>query len=250
MSDGLKSTDLRKYRPDYGPSNRELLPIAVGGKNYEFKFEPRCKVCKSGTEVLHLVNKLLVSGATYADVERSIEFYNKTLPERSRISYSSIRTHQLNHMPFRASAVRKVIEKRAMETQKDFIAGENSVVDALTYAEVMMNQGFRMMTEDGAIVTPKEGLEAAKAFQQMTKDEQGQMDAALAMSQLNRIINAVKKIVPEEMFQRIIEELDREEESVQIDSYEDVVDAEEVDDDFDEDFDPELESDEDEDEDF
>ncbi len=223
--------DRRKLRVDR-PSLNELMPVESGGKNFEFRLEPRCKVCSKGEDVVRTVNSLLATGSTYRDVLRAIESFNTVYPESKKITYSSLRTHQKRHMPFEAFAIREIVEKRAQQYQKDFIDGEGTLIAPATYAEVMMQKAFANLSSPDTTVTPFEGLAAARALHGFTKDEEGAIDVAIAMQQLNKIISAVRAEVPPEMWNAILQRLDGEQE---------VVDAEIVE--VEEDFDPEVDVD-------
>lgn len=198
--------DKRQYRVD---EKRlvDLSPVELGGSDYEFKWEPRCRVCTAGDGILLLVNKSLVEGYTYSDIVRMVEPYNITLPHNKRLSYDSIRNHKLRHLPFESAAVREILERRAQRTQKDFIEGQQRVIDAHSYAEVMMTKGFEQLVKDTTVVTPEAGLEAALILSKLEKDESGQASLAEAMSQLSRIIQAVKKHVSPAQMELIVQEV-------------------------------------------
>lgn len=185
------------------------LDVRVAGKEYQFKFEPRCKVCKAGDEIRTVINKLLVQGLTYQDVFNFVDTsYNKVLEKKDKISYSSIRTHQKLHLPFESAAIREIIERRAQQAQKDFIEGTETLITPATYAEVMMNRAFSSLVSPSAVVDPEAGLAAAKTLHSFIKDEEGTVDAAIALQQLNKIIMAVRTVCTEEQMSQILAILD------------------------------------------
>ena len=203
----LGKVDRRKLRVDR-PSLRELMPVEAGGKNYEFKWEPRCRVCSAGNDVLQLVNSLLANGATYRDVCRAVESLNGTLPKNKQLTYQSIRMHQKMHMPFEAAAIREIIEKRAQDAQKNFIEGEGTILTPAAYAEVMMVKAHMQLMDEDQKVYPSEGLAAAAALHRFVSDEQGSLDAAQAVSQLGKIIEAVRAICSPDQMKMILNILD------------------------------------------
>lgn len=194
--------DRRKLR-NRAPSLAEVLPVEAGGKAYDFVFEPRCRVCNSGDGILELVNRLLATGMTYRDVERAIEVFNQGRPLNRRITYNSIRTHQKNHMPFEAQAVRDILERRAAEASRDFIDGVGSIVTPVSYAEAVMQRSFETLIDNNLPVDTKDGLAAAKLVHTIDAGLTTGMDEAEAMAQLNRIIEAVRAVVTPEQMVRI-----------------------------------------------
>lgn len=189
--------------PDIG--RNDLLPIQLGGKNYEFKYEQRCHVCTAGDQVVRAVNRMLVEGYPYRDILKYIEPLNEELTRQ--ISYSSLRNHWAKHMPQRDAAVRAIVERRSQQMQKDFIEGTQSLIDPYVYAEVMVRKSFEELVKPGTRITPKEGLEAAKVLNEFMKQESEQVDISNAISQLNQIITAVRSVVPPEMYTKIIQQI-------------------------------------------
>lgn len=189
------------------PRGKDLLPVELDGRSYEFKYEPRCRVCNAGEQFVEMVNRMLVDGMTYSDIHR-LSVAADGRPRK--VTYDSIRTHAIYHMPMKAAAVRKILEERAKRTQKNFIEGTQNILDEVVYSEVMMKKAFQRLTQDEVSVTPMEGLAAAKALREFISDEEGALDAAAAVSQLNKIINAVKQVVPVAMWQEIVQLLENE----------------------------------------
>lgn len=191
----------RKRLPkgSHGLSNRELLPVELGGKTYEFKWDARCRVCAGGDKLVLVVNKMLTEGYSYSHIARQVS----PLAERP-INYNSIRNHLIKHLPAKSAAIRAIIEERSQKMQQDFIEGTSNLVTPYTFAEVMMKKSFDNLVQNGTVVTPKEGLEAAKILNNFIREEEGVSDLSQAITQLNKIISAVREVVPPEMFDKII----------------------------------------------
>ena len=185
----------RRQGSDPDMELNKFLPPSHGGNDSMVKHEPRCKVCKSPNNVLSLVNYLLATGATYADAVRTLEPINQTLAPKDQISYQSIRSHHQNHLPYETEAIRRVVEKRRRQA----------------YAGVMMNKGFTSMVKDETVVTPVDGLKAAAFLQSAEQGETGREAASQALSSLNKIIQAVRRQVPEEYWSLILADLEETE---------------------------------------
>ena len=179
----------------------EILPVQQGGVNYEFKYEPRCRVCNAGPEITALVNKMLINGETYTATFR---FVQQIDTRKKPITFNSVYLHGQKHMPSTSAVVRRTIERRAQKMGQDFIEGAESLVSEVVYAEVMMKKAFDAMNDPETIVSARDGLEAAKMLRQFTADEAEQDSLSGVLAQLNEIIEAVRAEVPPEMWQRIV----------------------------------------------
>lgn len=208
--------------------NKNLLPVELNGVRYDFKYDARCRVCAAGEKIVLTVNTMLTQGYSYSSIAKSVQpIIGKPL------SYNSIRTHNLNHLPARSAAIRSVIEERSKKMQKDFIEGTANLISPYVYAEIMMKKAFEELVESGTKVTPKEGLEAAKLLNTFIQQEEGQSDVSQAINQLNKIITAVRAIVPPEMFEQIINQIQSNEAPAMITAEAEVIDEPEGEEEFD-----------------
>lgn len=212
--------DRRKMKVDR-PELADLTPADIGGNEYGFKWESRCRVCTSGDNVLANVNNALAQGYSYRDVLRLVEPFNVTLDEKKKITYNSIRNHQKRHMPFDSAAVREVLEKRAEAAGKDFVTGQERIVTAAGYAETMMMKGFDTMMKDGTVISANDGMKAALILDSLTTNEDSKAIAEEMFTKLNRIIEAVKKFVSPDQLQQILADLDNENRMIEAEIIED-----------------------------
>lgn len=203
--DQLPEVDRRKMQVDR-PEIAKVMPADVGGKEYDFVYEPRCRVCTSGDSILMNVNRALAEGYTYMDVLRLVEPFNRNLEKK--ITYTSIRNHQKRHMPFEASAMREILEERANRAEKDFVEGKTRIVTAAGYAEVMMHKAFDRLINDQEPVTIEQGLKAAQVLESLTANDESQNLAEEMFSKLGRIIDAVKKVSTPDQIRQIMAELE------------------------------------------
>lgn len=74
-----------------------------------------------------------------------------------------------------------------------------------------MNKAFRSLVEDDAEVSIETGLRAAEKLQSFLDSRDRGVDVAEMWVKLDRVINAVKSAVPEEMWGDIVEKLDEAE---------------------------------------
>jgi hypothetical protein len=186
------------------PDRQELLPVELNGRNYDLIFDPRCRVCRLGSDGVLLVNRMLTEGFTYSDIAKQVR--NVNIPNGPhRLTTAQIQDHWEKHLPAKNAAVRTIIEARAAQMQEDFVEGTQNLLSPYVYAKVMMDRAYYDMVDNNMPISPKEGIEAAKLLHQFEKEEANSSDMAEAMAQLNRIIGAVRDIVPAEMFSKIID---------------------------------------------
>jgi hypothetical protein len=182
----------------------EILPVQHGGVNYEFKYEPRCRVCNGGPELTALVNKMLINGETYTS---TYNFAVQVDTRKKPITFHSVYVHGQKHMPSTAAVVRRTMERRAQKMGQDFMEGAQSLVSEVVYAETMMKKAFEALHDPDTVVSARDGLEAAKTLRQFTIDEEEAGSLSGVLAQLNEIIEAVRAEVPPEMWQRIVTRL-------------------------------------------
>lgn len=208
------------------PDRQELLPVELNGRNYDLIYDPRCRVCRLGPDGVHVVNKMLTEGFTYRDISKQVQILD--IPNGPhRLATSQIQSHFEKHLPAKSAAVRTILEHRAAQMQKDFIEGTENLVTPYVYAEVMMQKAFQDMATSSHAISPKDGIEAAKILHQFNKEEASNSDMAEALSQLNKIISAVRDVVPAQMFTQIIDKIQGNQITTTVDAEES--DEEEVD---------------------
>lgn len=230
---------------------QQVDELRVAGKLYTFNPETRCRVCCS-QDSLDLVNTLIAHGLTYAAIMKCLGPVNAARRKNNKITKASLYWHQKNHFntqePARA-VYRQIMEDRAKEHELNFIEGTTTGVNAMSYLETMMVKAYKKLTDDNFDnVSVEMGMNAAIKLHDMTRKDAGLAEAAKAMNEMNRIINAVKEVVPEKYYNQILARL----EAGEMGGY---VDAERVDEepifdeeDDDEEFDPTGADDDDDDE--
>lgn len=206
--------------------DREIEELKLAGRLYRFKPEPRCKVCRQDdTGLTKLVNKLLAAGEPYQSILRDIEVFNDELDEKSKVTYSSIRTHHKRHFATDSAAAavyRRILEKNAADAEIDFIDGVKNAVTPIAYLETMMNKGYREMVTREGNVDPETGMKAALKLHELTQ-ETPEENLQELVHKTNRLIEIVRETVPVSYWDEIVRKIDLEEKKR---SSDDVIDAE------------------------
>jgi hypothetical protein len=161
------------------------------------------------------VNQLLAIAAPYAGIARALAADNAELDTRDRVTVDSIRTHATKHFPVQSVAkatYRDIVERRAQENRIDFIEGVATALMPVAFFEVVMAKAFSTLVDDRTEVSVETGLRAAEKLQSVLDGRERGTDVLELKVQLGRIGEAVRAVVPQEMWAAIVEKLEELEE--------------------------------------
>ncbi len=175
--------------------------------------EPRCRICRNDT-ARQQVNTMLAQGHSHAGIARSLGEHNRRLQQRDRITVDSIRNHSARHFPVQntaRAAYREILERRAKDNGVDFVNATGTVVTALAYLETVMMRGYQALIDENTFVTPMDGMKAAlKLHELLHRDTNPSAEINRMRGELDRIITAIRDVVPEELWPLILDKLDDE----------------------------------------
>lgn len=175
--------------------------------------EPRCRICRNDT-ARQQVNTMLAQGHPYTAILRALEGHNEHLPKRDRVTIDSIRNHTQRHFPVQNTAhaaYREILERRAKDNGTDFISATGTAVTALAYLETLMVRGYQALIDENTVVTPMEGMKAALKLHELRhRDANPAVEIDRMRGELDRIIAAIREVVPEALWQQILDKLDDE----------------------------------------
>lgn len=175
-----------------------------------FHLEPRCRVCRNDS-VRRKVNDLLASGASYALVVRAIDDDNATLDQCDRVTIDSVRNHCRRHFPVQNVAqatYREILERRARENQVDFVEGVATAITPMAFLETVMAKSYEALVESDTAVDVSTGIIAASRLQAIVDTRAGQPNLLQMRVEVNRLIDAVRLTVPDQMWDDILQRLD------------------------------------------
>ena len=154
---------------------------------------------------------MLAIGASYAMVLRALEEDNATLDKSDRVTIGSIRNHTVRHFPVQQVAgatYREILERRARENRIDFVKGVATAITPMAFYETVMVKGYEALVDSDTKVDVNTGMIAAARLQSLIDSRAGQPDMADIMVQMNRIIAAVKSMLPESSWPELMRKLD------------------------------------------
>jgi hypothetical protein len=193
------------HLPVDSPVPAEVALVANG-----FHQEPRCRVCRNDA-VREKVNELLARGASYAQVVRALAADNAELDKCDTVTVDSVRNHCSRHFPVQNVAkatYREILERRARENQVDFVEGVATALLPVTFFEVVMNKAFRTLVDDDTEVSVETGLRAAEKLQSFLDGRERGTQVLELKVQLGQISQAVRAVVPKQMWAAIVEQLE------------------------------------------
>ncbi|MCU1701379.1 MAG: hypothetical protein JWR34_7442 [Mycobacterium sp.] len=175
-----------------------------------FHLEPRCRVCRNDPARLK-VNNLLASGASYAMVVRRLGDDNARLDKCDQVTIDSVRNHCARHFPVQSAAqatYREILERRARENQVDFVEGVATAITPMAFLETVMAKSYEALVESDTAVDVSTGIIAASRLQAIVDTRAGQPNLLQMRVEVNRLIDAVRLTVPEQMWDDILQRLD------------------------------------------
>src|SRR6478735_4590839 len=166
----------------------------------EFHLEPRCRICRND-QVRTIVNGLLATGASYAQIVRALGDDNAALDKCDRVTIDSIRNYANRHFPVQQVAratYREILERRAKENSVDFIEGVATAITPLALLETVMVKGYATLVEEGTTVSYRDAMEAALKLNEIARKDEGAIDRARMLADMGRIIEVVRTFIPSE----------------------------------------------------
>ena len=168
--------------------------------------EPRCRICRDD-EIRQQVNNLLARGLSYAAIVRAVDVGDEA------VSVDSVRRHSDRHFPVQDAAratYREIIERRAREQQVDFVDGLGTALTPVAFLEAVVLKAHQQLVKDEVEVGVHAALTAAVKLQELASQSAENNSVADAMIQTDKIIRAVREIVPEDLWPAIVERLEAE----------------------------------------
>lgn len=189
------------------PRSDDLLSDKIDGDVYQYRREYRCRVCSSDN-FRELIDSLLVAGYSYAYILEKIEPLQQDVSDNRKVTYWSIRNHQKRHLPFDKLAVREIIERRASDKGHAILEGKTNLLSAEAVYELIAKKGFQAIAAGQMHPDVTETMKAASLLDKLEKDASDSIDRQRMLVQLNAIINAVREVVPEDMWQQIVDRVE------------------------------------------
>ncbi len=175
-----------------------------------FHLEPRCRVCRNDV-LREKVNHMLATGASYAMVVRALGEDNAKLAKCDRVTIDSIRNHCGRHFPVQSVAkatYREILERRAKANGVDFVKGVATAITPWAFFETVMAKSYENLVDSNTKVDVHTGMIAAGRLQSLIDSGDDGRELLVLKVQLGWMQAAVKSVVPEEMWDDIVEKIE------------------------------------------
>jgi hypothetical protein len=146
-------------------------------------------VCSS--DFAKAVDRMIALGTSHSEIARIFD-----------ISRSSIGRHAKNHLNYEEAAVRQIIAREAEEAQADIEEGISGALARRVYIDVAIQKGFESLINNEAPIEVKDVATLIQLKEKMDSEYGG---AALdeIKTQFNAIVQAVREVAPQEMWEKI-----------------------------------------------
>lgn len=180
-----------KFVDEHGNQKLPVKKVLKGG--VPIVHEPRCKVCTNPQR--HSIDKMLAAGFTYSEIERQ---FNKTVPRKS------ISHHSKEHLNYEQAAIREVIEKEAVNAQRNYEMGVSRLVTKNAYLEVALQKAYDALVNNDTMVEPKDAVKVIEMLQRLQDQNQTVALDELRV-QFQYFMQAVKETIPKEQWESIVD---------------------------------------------
>jgi len=119
--------------------------------------------------------------------------------------------HSAGHFPAHQvvrAFYREILERRAEENAADFVNGVGTALTPMVFLETVIVRSYENLVDSATTVDVHAGLVAAGRLQAILDSRAGQPDMAHMMVKLNRVIEAVRSMVPESSWPELLRRLE------------------------------------------
>jgi hypothetical protein len=178
-----------------------------------YRMVSSCYVCCE-VESRDLVNKLIAAGLTNREITECCGAINSRRRDNNDdrvIKARNVWTHRTEHFNVDKPAqamLREIAERRAAEQNRDFVNGIAHIVTPYAVLEGAMVKGYASITDEATQISVKDTILAAVKLDELTNRDAGSKTIASLMYKMDRIIGAIREIVPEQYHQAILDRID------------------------------------------
>lgn len=157
----------------------------------------RCRICRDPI-IRELVNAMLSRGFAPITVHDTLGAYNHAQPRERRITYDIVCRHRREHYNLQDPAnqvYRAIAEDHYRAEGKDLMSGIGSIVTVRAFFETVMAKSYEQLIDEGP-VDLEDGMKAASKLAEINRRDDGLLERAQMMADLNKAITLMRKYVP------------------------------------------------------
>lgn len=179
---------------DSKPRGKRNLPILVAPQIVE----PRCKCCVSPFR--NTIDRLLVMGVSYATIAQEFE--------TEQINRKNLSNHHKRHLSIEHRAIREILEEEAKRTIENVDEAKTTILTGRAWMTTALNKTFTMLLDGTLKIEGRDVVQMINLMEKM-QNESATIEKEELLREYNLFATAVKKIVPSEMWNLIVYELER-----------------------------------------
>lgn len=160
--------------------------------------EKRCKCCTSPFR--NIIDRMLVIGLSYKTI--ADEF------EHEGISRQNITNHHKKHITYQDRAIREILEEEARRVVENVDEVKTSLVTSRGFMQTMLMKSYQMMLDNSLKMEARDVIQMINLMEKMNEDS-ATVEKEELMREFNLFVRAVKTIIPQDMWNLIVYELDR-----------------------------------------
>ena len=162
--------------------------------------EPRCKICQS--PVRDRIERLAAAGYGATSIAEEIMGIDPKLSTNLDTLRKNIDRHVNSHLRIREKAIRRILENRAKQQGILMENVETAFIDDKSLLDILVRQATEQAGDSNFRVHMKDALEAIKIKKDIESSEFSEQIKVME-KQLWAISQAVKDVIPEELYARL-----------------------------------------------
>lgn len=159
---------------------------------------PRCKVCQHPYR--NIIDRMLVLGVSYNQVEAEFAQEGDTPVNRKNLS-----NHHKKHMSYEDRAIREVLEEEAKRVVENIDELKTTLVTSRGFMQTMLMKSYQQMLDGTLKTEARDVIQMINLMEKMNEDS-ATIEKEELMREFNIFVQAVKSIVPQEMWNLIVAE--------------------------------------------
>jgi hypothetical protein len=166
------------------------------------KFEPRCKICKSDFRTV--IDRLLISGNSYVGIAQQFRGKDQHLTGSVDAIRKSIERHRKAHLSVNDQAVRDILEQKAREAGVLVETARQQLISEEALLQLAVRKGTEQLSEPESRIKYQDAIKAAELLRDK-KAQEMTVQLELVQRQYNAIVQAVQKVVPNDLWQTVVD---------------------------------------------
>lgn len=201
------------------PKDEKFIEEILDGSEYRYMPEPKCRVCsaddprknlRNGKAVKEMVELLLAAPKKVSQIYDHILPLMDEWPDKSKITYKSIRTHLHKHMPWDRRAFRLMAEHWAAKKGLSIMdASERMMLTEEAWLQATTEMGYRALVDGNITPNWTEVQKAWERFSDLEKQVSGEYNASELLAELEIIIQTIREFVPPDQWAAVLSRIEQ-----------------------------------------